>query len=86
MNQAERSRRGTQMDKLERDDLLNEAIDALVNWYMTNLLNSEPHDSELREECYRRVHTIRDLQRQIITFVDDGTISEMQLRQESKLH
>ena len=67
------------MEQLDLSDAFADACDTLCDFYMHALLVSAPADVGSREEYYRRIKVVEDIQTQIISIVNDGKMARAQL-------
>ena len=71
--------RGQRSRQLLDDPVLNEAFIALMEDADAAADNSKPHESDLREECYRAKQAIKALRKKLAGWISDGTIEQMHL-------
>lgn len=77
--------RGSQAEAVLRNPVFEEAFDALLSAYNNDLLNSEPDDIELREQCYVAIQMLRQLRMEIENVMQTGKMAQEELGA-SRLH
>ena len=71
--------RGQRSRQLLDDPVLNEAFIALMEDADAAADNSKPHESDLREECYRAKQAIKAVRKKLAIWVSDAAIERKYL-------
>jgi|TARA_R110000824_G_scaffold198214_2_gene382185 hypothetical protein len=81
MTQEHDAERGRRMDQLNLSEPFTDACDTLTENYVNRLLETEIGDTVVREECYRRIRVIEDIQTQILSIINDGKMASAQIEE-----
>ena len=72
------------MEQLDLAEPFADACDTLTEYYVNAMLETVAGDVGTREEYYRRIKVVEDIQTQIISIVNDGKMARAQLDEERK--
>lgn len=72
-------KKGRRAEQKLADPLFIEAIQKMTQHYMSQIISSKPHETELREKAYFQLKATEALQEELRKMMDSGRFAEKQL-------
>ena len=81
---SERILRGREADDRLNDNVLNQALDLIVEKWMRAIVSATPAQTDEIIEAKRRIDAVQELRRTLKTWSEDGELAKAQQEEDEK--
>lgn len=85
MSDTDSRTRAAAAERILEDRVFDEAVQAVYSDYFTQIVKSEPHETEKREDAYRHLRALFRVKAKLNSYLADGQLAQRQIVEAKKL-